>query len=96
MSSFQCPFCSRTFSKRFGYSQHIKKCIHKTYSDSEESKDEILFEQYSNEKNKNENLLNNLQESNISLQNSDNKVLKLLFLNTNINLLNIYIYLDIF
>ena len=59
MSSFQCPFCFRTFSKRFGYSQHINKCIHKTYSDNEESKDEILFEHDSNEKNKNKNILNN-------------------------------------
>ena len=96
MSSFQCPFCFRTFSKRFGYSQHINKCIHKTYSDSEESKDEILFEHDSNEKNKNKNILNNSQESNISLQNSDNEVLKLLFLNTNLNLLNIYKFIDIF
>ena len=94
MSSFQCPFCFRTFSKRFGYSQHINKCIHKTYSDSEESKDEILFEHDSNEKNK--NILNNSQESNISLQNSDNEILKLLFLNTNLNLLNIYKFIDIF
>ena len=96
MSSFQCPFCFRTFSKRFGYSQHINKCIHKTYSNSKESKNEILFEYNSNKKNKNKNLLNNSQESNISLQNSDNEVLKLLFFITNINLLNIYIYLDIF
>jgi len=50
MSSFQCPFCFRTFSKRFGYFQHINKCIHKTYSDSEESKEEILFEQYIDKK----------------------------------------------
>ena len=27
--SFKCPVCSRSFSQRIAYSQHIQKCIKK-------------------------------------------------------------------
>jgi len=27
MSSYMCPICTRTFSSRIGYSQHMNKCI---------------------------------------------------------------------
>ncbi len=27
MSSYSCPFCTKTLSTKFGYSQHISHCI---------------------------------------------------------------------
>jgi hypothetical protein len=35
--SYNCCFCSRTFSKRSAYSQHVVICIKKVEFDEEES-----------------------------------------------------------
>ena len=35
--SYNCRFCSQTFSKRSAYSQHVIVCIKKVESDEEES-----------------------------------------------------------
>ena len=37
--SFKCPICTRTFSRRTAYSQHIPTCLKKA-----EAEDEEVFE----------------------------------------------------
>ena len=34
---FKCPFCTRTFSTRSAYSQHVNHCMSPDQSSSEES-----------------------------------------------------------
>jgi len=40
-TSFQCPHCTRNFSTRNGYSQHVNKCINTVYLSTEESSEDI-------------------------------------------------------
>lgn len=37
---FKCPFCFRTFSKRFAYAQHIPSCLKKPIESGSESDSE--------------------------------------------------------
>ena len=34
--SFKCPICTRTFSQRSSYSQHVQKCIKKADVENED------------------------------------------------------------
>ncbi|RHZ89904.1 hypothetical protein Glove_9g344 [Diversispora epigaea] len=40
-TSFQCPHCSRNFSTRNAYSQHVNRCINTVYLSTEESSEDI-------------------------------------------------------
>ena len=38
--NYKCPFCSRTFSKRSAYAQHMASCLKKPIESGSESNSE--------------------------------------------------------
>jgi hypothetical protein len=51
--SFICPFCSRSFSRRTAYTQHVQKCIKKIEVEDDDVEMDTEGDQNSNDENDN-------------------------------------------
>lgn len=51
--SFKCPICTRTFSQRSSYSQHVQKCIKKVDVENDVVEMDTESDKYSDDENNN-------------------------------------------